>query len=436
MPIMKYQKKKLLSITRKIIDQKKVSPEEINCLLSFDTINENSKVISYIKKCAVPIALCLGFLIAVFPKNVKDIALELPSWTNLPEPMQNGFNYIWNILSEPVDEHNIIFHLPNIILYSFGFLGVKKLFDAIEKHTWIDKVFNAKQILTEKINEGTLLLDLPRGHSVLFEGNGDFIATQLFLNSPANHAVIISTLKPNYTHIWNRFDPTSSFEDLEAVIERICNHNTGEYIFFPVKDDQIFLPSNSAYDLSPHKMDILCQDIRLIEKRNKWKPKKILIVGDKFHTSYVHSEDYRGKIDNSEDIISLKIIASRYPHVSIVDPTDIVLQQILDIADGRKIAFRATKEGQMEYKDRFYERLQLIGYKKNRNRKGILTIGYDLFEDQTEQQTLSGKVDDYYPVVLSKSVRDALIRNGYKKNEFIYVPELVLDYLKKEASKQ
>lgn len=31
----------------------------------------------------------------------------------------------------------------------------------------------------------------------------------------------------------------------------------------------------------------------------------------------------------------------------------------------------------------------------------ILEIGYDLFEDQTEQQTLSKKVPDYYPVVLS-----------------------------------
>ena len=68
--------------------------------------------------------------------------------------------------------------------------------------------------------------------------------------------------------------------------------------------------------------------------------------------------------------------------------------------------------------------------------KGILTIGYDIFEDQTEQQTLSRKIDDYIPVVLSKNVKDALIRNGYKKTQFLYVPELVLNTLSAVAKEQ
>ena len=212
--------------------------------------------------------------------------------------------------------------------------------------------------------------------------------------------------------------------------------DTGEYVFFPVKDDQIFLPSRSAYDLSPHKLDILCQDIRSIEKSNKWKPKRILIVGDRFHKSYVQSEDKFGKLKNSEDTISLETIAGKYPNISIIDPTDIVLSHIIRLADGRKIVFRATKEGIREYKARFFERLGKLKYKEDTKKKGILTIGYDIFEDQTEQQTLARTVDDYIPVVLSKSVHDALIRNGYKRNEFIYVPELVLNYLTQEASEQ
>ena len=59
-----------------------------------------------------------------------------------------------------------------------------------------------------------------------------------------------------------------------------------------------------------------------------------------------------------------------------------------------------------------------------------------MFEDLTEQQTLSRKVNDYYPVVLSKQVKDALIRNGYGKDEFIFVPDLVLSELSHKTSEQ
>ena len=89
-----------------------------------------------------------------------------------------------------------------------------------------------------------------------------------------------------------------------------------------------------------------------------------------------------------------------------------------------------------EYKNRFYNRLKELRYKPKRNKKGILTIGYDIFEDQTEQQMLSRKVDDYFPVVLSKNVHDALIRNGYKKSEFFYVPDIILAITSKTAAQQ
>lgn len=413
-----------------------MSPQEISYLLSFEKNAENSNTLPILKKSAVPLALIAGFLIAVFPSNTQEITVNLPSWTNLGPQALAGADYIWNIIGEPVGKTNILYHIPNIILYAFGFLGVKKLFEAIDRRTWIDRVKMAKDTLTSHVQNGTVDLNLVRGHSVLFLGNGDFIGMQFVLNHKNDQAVVVSQTKPQYTDIWNYFDANSSFEDLQNLIDRTCQKDTGEYIFFPVKDDQIFLPSESSYDLSPHKLDILCQDLRTIEKKNNWKPKRILIVGDQFHKSYVHSEDRRGKIKNTEDTISLATIAKKYPNITIIDPTEIVLSEIIKIAGGRTIAFRATKEGINEYKKRFYDRLEKLKYRQKATRKGILTIGYDLLEDQTEQQTLSRKIDDYYPVVLSKSVRDALIRNGYKKNEFIYVPELVLEYLKKEAEKR
>lgn len=433
---MSYSKKKLIEISKKITNRSSLTPFEIEEILSFEKVEKELAIVSLLKKSAVPLALTVGFAIAVFPERAEILVKTLPSWTNLPTPVVNGADYFWNILSEPVGKSNIIFHLPNIILYSFGVLGIKKLFEAIDRRTWVDRVNIAKGILRKSTEEGTLFLKLKKGHSALFLGNGDFIGQQFVVDNKIDNTVVISGSKPLFTNAWNYYNPDSSYDDLKNVLERVCSTNTGEYIFFPVKDDQIFLPSENAYDLSPHKLDILCQDIRSIEKKNSWKAKRILIVGDKFHKSFVQSEDQKGKVKGSEDDISISSIAQKYPNVTLVDPTDIVLTYILRISKGRKIVFRATKEGIFEYKKRFYARLELLGYKNETNKKGVLTIGYDLFEDQTEQQTLSGKVNDYYPVVLSKAVGDALLRNGYKKDEFIYVPDLVLSELHKKTSEQ
>ena len=432
---MKHSKNQLIAIAKKVSGDRALTPSEIQLLTSFQKEDKDPEVIALLKKSAVPGALITGFIFAVFPEMIDSAVSHLPSWTNMPSHMLSGADYIWNIIGEPVGKSNILYHLPNIVLYSFGFVGIKKLIDALDRKTWIDRVKDAKTRLTQNIENGTLHLTLPKGHSVLFTGNGDFIGMQFVLNHPA-HSVVIAQTRPSYTDLWNFYNPASSFEDLETVIDRTCQKDTGEYVFFPVKDDQIFLPSPSAYDLSPHKLDILCQDVRSIEKSNKWKSKRILIVGDRFHKSYVQSEDKFGKLKNSEDTISLETIAGKYPNVSIIDPTDIVLSHIVKLADGRKIVFRATKEGIREYKMRFFERLGKLKYKEDIKKKGILTIGYDIFEDQTEQQTLARTVDDYIPVVLSKSVHDALIRNGYKRSEFIYVPDLVLKYLTQEASEQ
>lgn len=432
---MKKTKSTLLAIARKIESGEPVTPSEMELISSFNRVAKEPAATTLLKQAAVPLALLFGFFFTVYPVQIEDFVSTLPAWTNLSPSVLAGVDYLWDIIGDPVGKANLLYHLPNIVLYAFGILGIKKLFEAIDRKTWVDRVRSAKRTLEEQTVSGTLHLDLPKGHSALFVGKGDFIGMQFVLNHPQKTVVIAET-KPYYTNLWNYYNPETGFDDLKLAIEHTCDAITGEYIFFPVKDDQIFLPGPTAYDLSPHKLDILCQDIRSIEKANRWKTKRIIIVGDKHHTSFVQSEDKKGKLKNSEDRISLETISKKYDRVTLLDPTDIVLRKIIQIARGRKIVFRATKEGIREYKARFYERLEKLSKRKIPTKKGVLTIGYDIFEDQTEQQTLSRKIDDYYPVVLSKNVRDALIRNGYKSDEFIYVPDLVLAELSKEAAEQ
>jgi hypothetical protein len=429
-------KKELLAIARIVNEQSRLTPTQLSSLLTFTKQKEEKRLSKQLKRAALPLSLAFGFFFTTFPVYFSHLVATLPSWTNIPTPLLPGVDYVWNLLGDPVGKANILYHIPNIMLYAFGIFGLKKLFEALERHTWLDTVIQAQKTLGDRIQTGSVNFSLQSGHSILFIGNGDFIGMQFILNTTPANAVTVSQMKPAYTDIWCKYLENGVYSDLEQVLTLTDTKTAGEYIFFPVKDDQIFLPGPTAYDLSPHKLDILCQNIRTLEKAHKWKQKRIIIVGDKYHQSFVQSEGKKGVIKKSQDTISLSSIAKKYPAVSIIDPTDVVLTKILSIASGRKIVFRATKSGIKEYKARFYDRLEQLGYKDTVQKKGILTIGYDLFEDQTEQQTLSRVIDDYYPVVLSKNVKDALLRNGYKEQEFLYVPELVLSHLTHAASEQ
>jgi hypothetical protein len=433
---MKYLKKRLVGIAEKVIEKRALSPEEMEYLLSFEKLEKEQTWLRVLKKLTVPLSLLFGFFFTVFPMEFEQFSLRLPGWTNFNPPLLAGINYFWDLLGDPVKKANIVYHIPNIILYSFGVVGIKKVMDLMDRRTWLDKVIRAQAVLQENVKNGLLNLRMRKGHSLLFVGRGDFIGMQQSLNCRVDETVTISQVKPAYTNIWNYYDVETLYEDLKEVIIKSDGKSCGEYVFFLVKDDQIFLPGPTAYDLSPHKVDLLVQNIRVIEKELKWKAKKIVIIGDKFHQSFVHSEDQIRVVPKSDDIISLSSITEKYPEMTLIDPSDVVLEKIIKIAGGRKIVFRATISGIKEYKKRFYERLKQLGYKQKVRRKGILTIGYDIFEDQTEQQTLSRKIDDYYPVVLSKSVRDALIRNGYKSDGFLYVPDLVIETLIKIATDQ
>lgn len=433
---MRFQKKRLITIAQNVQQQKPLSPDEVHYLLKFEKITKDTKTTRFLKKAAVPASLTFGFLFTAFPKEFASMIDDMPSWTNFPPPILTGVDYLWDLIGEPVRKANILYHIPNIILYSFGIFGLKKLIDAIDRRTWLDNVYAAKKLLQEQITNGIATFKMREGHSLLFVGKGDFIGTQFALNHSEDETVTISETKPHYTQFWSSYTVDGLYDDLKQTLIRADGNSAGEYVFFPVKDDQIFLPNETAYDVSPHKLDILCQNIRVLEKELGWDHKRVIIIGDKFHKSFVRSEDQHKIVPKSEDVISLGSITKKYQNVTLLDPSDIVLQKVLEIADGRTIVFRATKNGIAEYKERFYERLTELGYKPSKKKEGILTIGYDIFEDQTEQQTLSRKIDDYYPVVLSKNVRDALLRNGYTKDEFIYVPDLVLQTVTHEAAQQ
>lgn len=426
---MQYDKKNLLTISNKVRNNQRITPQELQTLLNFELVEKESKSLFYLKESAFPLALLFGFLFVTYAWFFDEVVLNLPSWTNMSPDLLAGVDYLWDFLGEPIGKQNILYHLPNVVLYTFGFFGIKKIVESVERKTWLDSVLSAQDKLKSSVAAGTTHFNIPDNHTLLFVGKGDFVGEQFAINHP-HESLVIAETKPTYTNIWTSYDLCTLYDDLKNALLRSDAETAGEYVFFPVKDDQLFLPSEHAYDIAPHKLDILVQNIRIMEKEFGWQQNKIIIVGDSEHNSFVQTEDEKTAIKGTAEYISLESITKKHEATYMIDPTALVLKKIITIAHGRKIAFRATQEGIHLYKKKFYDSLHALGY-KDKDTKDILTVGYDVYEDLTEQQTLGKPVKNYLPVVLSKQVADAVERNGYKKNEYIYVPDLVLEELRK-----
>ncbi len=122
---MRYNKHRLIAIA-KLIDQKKpLSPDEITYLLHFEKLSKDNKITKVLKRLAVPLSLAFGFLFTAFPKEFQNIIQHMPPWTNFSPPLLTGVDYLWDLIGEPVRKANILYHVPNIILYSFGIFGNK-----------------------------------------------------------------------------------------------------------------------------------------------------------------------------------------------------------------------------------------------------------------------------------------------------------------------
>lgn len=425
--------RELLVIAEKIKQGRAVLPSEADRICSFKLEDTKSKLQNFLLKIALPGSVVLGMTQAAFPSWYTGLVTHMPGWTNMSTNLLNAVDYVWGIIGKPVKQNNIIYHVPNIILYSFGVIGVKKLFEFVRRKTWLDKVTEAKEILDKKIEKGTLPYQLRTNHSILFIGRGDFIGEQFCINSHCDDAVTLSSIKPNYTTHWIKYDITSSYTNLEKTLLQADAESAGEYILFPVKDTELFLPGEREYDIAPEKVEVLIHTLRDVERQHNWEANRIIIVGDRKQITSIRTENKKSVLENTVENISLMSIDKEMRKVTIIDASDLVVKEILKRYPGRKILFRSSVDGSNVYKKRFFERLEEFGYNDEIETNLSVVIGYDMYEEQIERETIRTRLQEYLPIVLSKDVHDAILRNGFTKDQFIYVPDIVLANLRTVA---
>lgn len=389
---------------------------------------ETSPLGRFMLRVAAWISLFFASALVIFPEIGEYLIDVLPGFFLLPERLAKALDYVWGLVGKPVKKQHLMYHLPNIIIYAFGVAGIRQLWRRLNKKNWKDLVESSQEKLQKMIESGTARYTFAPGFSLLFVGDGDQMAKSLVIDDP-HIGPTLSTRRPAHTVLWGKFAATEGDEGFARVLDQVNAEDAGEYVLFPVVDDQLFLPGPAEYDMPPHRIEIAVQRIRLFEKDRGWAPKRIVIVGDRQQTSRFVTSSKTGPVHSAHDEVSLSTIEQEYENVIVADPTDITLRRIIEFADGRQILFRASELGMKKYGQAFYDRLALLGYEPSK--EGSLTVGYDISDLETEHQVVAKRGSEYLPVILSRDIYDLLSRNHLREADHILVPRLVKEELQR-----
>ncbi len=422
-----FTRHEIVEIARKVREGERIRADLVAPFLDY-TIPELSPFNRFMLRVAAWISLFFASVLVIFPEVGEWLISVLPGFFLLPERLAKALDYIWGLVGQPVKKQHLMYHVPNIIVYAFGAAGIRQLWRKIQKNNWKDLVADAQSRLSRMIDEGRARIAFQPGFSILFAGNGDQVAKSLVLDDPLLGPTL-SSIRPAYTSLWARFQASEGDEGIERVMALFNVEEAGEYVLFPVVDDQLFLPGPTEYDMPPHRVEIAVRRIRDHEKAGNLDKKRIIIAGDAEQASRFLTAAPDGQLDPHGDRVTLRTIAEKYENVLVVDPTEVTLRRIVEIADGRRILFRASDQGTEKYARRFFQRLAGLGYEPTR--EDTLTVGYDISDFETEHQLIAQQADQYLPVILSRDVFDLLSGTYLRDGQFIFVPGLVKSELQR-----
>jgi hypothetical protein len=188
-------------------------------------------------------------------------------------------------------------------------------------------------------------------------------------------------------------------------------------------------PPSTAYDIPPDRLEDLVRNIRVVEDRlgrtsdASRRRIPIVVVGDREQAIVIHSYDEvsHEPLAGLSTVITLESIADELGgRLIIIDPTDVVLRRVMELAGGARIDFRGTAASRAMYEDQFRRRLHELGYRVT-DPDRIFHMGYNITDDPTVADSRNTAA-----IILTAAARDALHARGYPPDRILYVPELVI----------
>jgi hypothetical protein len=278
---------------------------------------------------------------------------------------------------------------------------------------------------------------MPANYTGILVGDGDPLADEITRSKPMTETLLFGTQKPKTTDLWVYLNNEASISDLAAAFETADFSKCGRIILLPVQSQHMVFPPNDATDIAPDKLEDLLRNIRVLDKKRMaegppgTQPIRMIVVGDRKQSTVIHTYDKVTQlpIEKRTTVITLETICeSSGTDLTVIDPTDLLLQRVMELAGGARIAFRGTEDSHQTYEMQFNERLRELNYKVTQPDR-IFQMGYNITDDPTVADPHNSAA-----VILTSSARDALVEKGYPLERILYIPGMVMHEMEARLS--
>lgn len=296
----------------------------------------------------------------------------------------------------------------------------------------------AQDNIRSQIEKGEGVFEPDEGYTAAFVGKSDKTADTLQQQQGLNDMVQISS-EPLGLRVWqlirNYDDETKVFEALD----RIQFAKAGETMLFPLIYQDMFLPDPAkGHDMSYDEIKKVIEVCDNYCAKNNIPKKPVFIVG----SSNIGKEYVAGSERKfvSIDTMRLKLNTIREkngePLIRIVDPDELVMAKVYEIADGRRLELSSDTEGYERYNPRFLDLVEPIIDKKTGERKkqtitrkDTVFIRYHINDLENESDSPLTSLKTEVNIVLNAKAKQALIKRGVAENHIIVVEDLVINKL-------
>jgi len=425
-PLKKEELKKLLN---DIALDRKIEPQKMEDFLSMPKIAIRESLSTFDVNFLFTIT-SLGVLSLGFNNFFKE---KMPTLGKVG-PFTDAFLLAFEAMSEMrATQATVMSHLPHVFLSAGVAYGLGKTAYVAVENIGRRRRIHGREKLDELIEEGGVNFSMNPKHTAAFVERGDQLAEEIAKNNNFGDFIQIGSAKPKESNIWGLWKESFNKKEIYNVLDRCDFEKAGEALIMPVEDKNIFLPEKENHDMTVGEIAVLINILDAYCDSKKCPRKKIFIIGARdMEQVYVTKKDLHdlGIRDTATLVGTVEAINKKNGgnRIEIVDPTmDVILPEVIRIANGRTIVHREPEESEKKYVENFFNKLNELGYHPTNEEK--VTFNYNVTTAKKEL----GKND--ICAILDQNAKDILMLGGIPEENILVVPQMIVKYLTEKMKK-
>ncbi|HSH55520.1 MAG TPA: hypothetical protein VK983_01690 [Candidatus Limnocylindrales bacterium] len=250
-------------------------------------------------------------------------------------------------------------HLPQALLAGAISTTVAGIFvstvGAIRERRMRHRIEAAQDDIRQQMADGTIRWSIPQDSTVAVIGNGDPFVRNLARKYPDQVLPVSYTATDGaWTHLPKEADHAQTLQALD----RADLEHAGQLMVFPITPSQEFLPGPDDYDISVERVVYYIQTSDEFCDRKGIPRKPVMVIGHGEQAECYQTASYSNDNALAEELCLeqrlQQLSEERGCEVILVDPNEIVMDKIVQIADGRKPVLAGTAASVKQYAERFF----------------------------------------------------------------------------------